>query len=297
VTRFLRSWLFTPGDNPRHLSKLTSKVCDASLIDLEDSVISSRKTEAHRQVESLLDDRPRTHPIWVRTNPFGSIWFNDDIACAIAADGICLPKVETPEQISEVDALLEHHERRIGKARGSTSLLIAIESPESLVNVNAIVKCNPRINGLLFGAEDYALALGLPQLESGTTDALTYAQCRIVLAAKAAGIQVIDGVYTDVSDTDGQRAHCVRARALGFTGVAAIHPSQVQVIDDVFKPTAKAIEEARRITSTYETALLQNKGVTTLDGMMIDYPIAARAARMLAEQGLGEPPPWLVKTN
>ncbi len=264
-----------------------------SLIDLEDSVSSSNKATAHIQVERLLRDRKSVSPVFVRSNPLGSTWFEDDIACAIRASGICLPKVDGVEYIDEVNARLESHEVRTGKTVGTTSLLIAIESPEGLTNVDQIARRHRRIVGLIFGAEDYGLALGLPRSGEGVTKALTHAQCRLVVAAKAARIQAIDGVYINVRDLDGQRIRCVRAREMGFTGVAAAHPSQAQVIDEVFEPSPQEIYQAKRIVSAFESSIEQESGVFTLDGSMIDYPIAARAAWTLVEAGMTDPPNWL----
>ncbi|MDP9252887.1 MAG: CoA ester lyase, partial [Chloroflexota bacterium] len=196
-------------------------------------------------------------------------------------DGIVAPKVQRAEEMAWLADELEARERRATLAPGTVRIIASIESAAALVDAPRIAASSPRVIGLTFGSEDFALDLGLPTQREGEAAELLYARSATVVAAVAAGKIALDGIWPDIRDAAGLRADSVRARRLGFSGKTLIHPDQIAVINEVFSPTAAEVDEARRVVSAFEEALARGDGAVALDGRMLDAPVVDRARRVL----------------
>jgi len=278
----IRSLLFAPGTRQDRFDKAMNAGADAVAFDLEDSVEVGRKQEARALVADYLAT-PRTGALrLIRFNPPDTPEGEADLdhfGSAPGFDGVLLPKVETAGVVEQV--------ARVFAARspsGATPpLFLLLETPRAIVNASEIASADAPVAALLFGAEDYTAALAIERTIDG--EELSFARNQIVLAASLAGADAIDAVCVDLSDTDALQRDCVRARALGFRGKMAIHPRQLDVINESFTPTAAEVDRARRIINAYETARAGGKGVTTLDGRMVELPIVERARRLVALAG------------
>jgi citrate lyase subunit beta/citryl-CoA lyase len=196
-------------------------------------------------------------------------------------EGLVLPKVETVDEVRQVDATLTDREPKQKMPSGGIRLLIAIESPAGLLNALAIAACSSRVVGLIFGAEDYGRELGLPTSREGEARDLLYARSAMVVAAAAAHVQAVDGVWVDLKDTDGLTKFARQSRRLGFSGMSLIHPSQIDPINTTFSPSAEEIDYAQRIVQAFEEANARGDGSIAFGGQLIDRPIVERARRTL----------------
>jgi citrate lyase subunit beta/citryl-CoA lyase len=196
-------------------------------------------------------------------------------------DGLVLPKVESPDEARKVDALLKARELEHKIELGSTRLLIAIESPRGLFDAPAIAAASPRIVGLMFGAEDYGREMGLPTKREGEAQEMLFARSAMAVAAAAAHVQAVDGVWVDLKDMEGLNKFARQARRLGFSGMSLIHPSQIDPINAVFSPTPEEIEYATQVVQAFEEANARGDGSISFGGQLIDRPIVERARRTL----------------
>ena len=200
-------------------------------------------------------------------------------------DLILIPKVETAEQVLDVEARIAKVKADYGISR-STWLMPILESALGIENAFAIAKASDQNVALTIGLEDYTADLGVVKTASGAES--LYARQRVVNAAHAAGIQAIDSVYGDISDLEGLRAWGMNSRALGFEGMGCVHPSQIPVIHQAFAPTALEIERARKIVAAYNEAQAKRLGVVSLGSKMIDPPVVQRALKLMARaQAMG----------
>ncbi|MDR7416951.1 MAG: CoA ester lyase [Armatimonadota bacterium] len=284
-----RSWLFVPGNRQRMIDKAFGLAADALMLDLEDGVPPAAKEEARERIAEALE-RPRTEggPMrFVRVNGIRHPDLERDLWCAVrpGADGLVLPKVESPEQVQEMDERVGRVEAERGMAVGGLRFLVAIESPLGLLEAYRIARSSERVVGLLFGAEDYSRELGLPVVREKEARELLYARSAFATAAAAAHVQAVDGVWPDLNDIAGLWQDCWMARRLGFTGKSIIHPSQIEPVNHVFTPSASDLEFARRVVEAFEQAEAAGVGSITLGGQLIDRPIVerARATLRLAE--------------
>jgi citrate lyase subunit beta/citryl-CoA lyase len=284
---FMRSAMFVPGHRQRFIDKaLGGLPADVFLFDLEDGVPPAEKAVGRELLGQTLA-RPRQSGEalrYVRVNGIGSDRLEPDLDAVVrpGVDGLCLPKVDYPEQIQRVDALLAPRETAAGLAAGSLRYIVAIESPRGLLNALAIASASPRVAALMFGAEDFGLELGLPTHREGEASELIYARSALVTAAAAANVQSIDGVWPDIQDAEGLRVDCLRARRLGFTGKSLIHPGQIDAINGAFSPTEGEIDYARRVVEAFDAAMARGDGSIAFGGQLIDRPIVERARRTLA---------------
>lgn len=278
-----RSWMFVPGNNPRYLSKAAGSAADAVLLDLEDGVPTAEKESARARVADVLavaGFRPRR---FVRLNAASTPWFDDDLDTLVrcAPTGLCVPKVDTPDVIREVSARVAKLEAAAGLAAGSVRLVAAIESALALVNAPAIAAADPRLDGIMFGAEDYALTLGLGTMRQREGAELVYARSAIVNAAAAADIDSIDGVFPDLDDPEGTLADIQRSRDLGFTGKSTFNPRQLDDINRIFSPQPDEIDYATRVVAAFDQAQARGDGSVAVGGQLVDRPIVLRAQRTL----------------
>jgi citrate lyase subunit beta / citryl-CoA lyase len=204
-----------------------------------------------------------------------------DAVVRFGLDGLVLPKVETPDEVKKVDAVLTERELRLKLPSGGVKFLVAIESPRGLLNAPSIAACSPRVCGLIFGAEDYGREVGLPTFREGEARDLLYARSAVVVAAAAAHVQAVDGVWVDLKNTEGLLGFARQARRLGFSGMSLIHPSQIEPINQTFSPTPEEIDYARQVEKAFEEANARGEGSIAFGGQLIDRPIVERARRSL----------------
>lgn len=268
----LRSLLFVPGDRPDRMAKAAMLEADALILDLEDSVTLAAKAAARAVVAAFLAE-PRRQLLFVRINPLDSGLSGDDLAAVLPAnpDGIVLPKAEGGVSLAALDAQL----------KGDTLILpIATETPAAVFALGGYGGVTPRLCGLTWGAEDLPAAIGAStsrEADGSYTAPYQLARSLTLFGAHAAGVPAIETVYPDFRDLDGLATYAARGRRDGFTGMMAIHPSQVPVINAAFSPSADEIAHARAIVDLFDRH--PGAGALSLDGKMIDAPHlkAARA--------------------
>lgn len=271
----LRSLLFVPGDRPDRMAKAATLAADALILDLEDSVTLAAKPDARAAVAAFLT-QPRRQLLFVRINPLDSGLASADLAAVLAArpDGIVLPKAEGGASLAALDAQLT----------GDTLILpIATETPASVFALGSFGGVTPRLCGLTWGAEDLPAAIGAStsREEDGSyTAPYQLARSLTLFGAHAAGVPAIETVYPDFRDLDGLAAYAARGQRDGFTGMMAIHPSQVPVINAAFSPSAEEIARAQAIIDLF--AAHPGAGALSLDGKMIDAPHLKAAKAILA---------------
>jgi citrate lyase subunit beta/citryl-CoA lyase len=278
--------MFVPGNKERFLEKAPGSGADAILLDLEDGVLPDEKATARLMVARALET-PWDGPLrYVRVNALATPWLFDDLNDIVqnGLDGICLTKVDNADQIAQVDAILSFLEHKRDLPKGGIRILAAIESARGLNNAVAIAACNDRVAGLMFGAEDYALDLGLGARRQKEAAELIYSRSMIVGAAAAAGVWSVDGVYPNLEDPQGLIDDTKQARRLGFTAKSTFNPRQIEVINGIFSPQPDEIEYARKIAKAFEEAERRGDASVAVGGQLVDRPILLRALAMLETQ-------------
>jgi citrate lyase subunit beta / citryl-CoA lyase len=278
--RLRRSRLYLPGGEPKYFINAALHGPDAVILDLEDSVHNAEKDAARILVRNTLrsvDFGSCERMVRVNQLPLGM----QDLVEVIpeAPDLILIPKVERPEQVSQVDRMIEELKSR-DRINRPIWLMPIVESALGIENVFAIATVSPTIAALTIGLEDYTADLGVAKTLEGRES--LYARTRLVNAAKAAGIQAIDSVFGDVGDLAGLRQWGENSRALGFEGMGCIHPSQIPVIHEAFAPSQVEIEKALKIVAAFEEAQRRGLGVVSLGSKMIDPPVVERARKLVA---------------
>ncbi len=277
-----RSLLFVPGHRGRMVEKaLAMRELDVAMLDLEDGVPEAEKDAARRLVATTIE-RPGSGPLrFVRVHRALTDAFMEDLAAAVrpGAFALVLPKVERAEEVALAGDLLVDVERERGLP--PLRLVPSIESARGLLHAAEIAAASSRIAGLMFGGEDYANDLGLPEQRTGLDRELLYARSAVVVAAVAAGVPAWDSVWTDIADLDGLARDAAQARRLGFSGRTCIHPSHVATIDGAFTPTDGEAERARRLLAAFEEGERGGVGAVSFEGQMVDRPVVERARRIL----------------
>jgi len=278
--RLRRSRLYLPGSEPKYFINAGLHGPDAIILDLEDSVHHAEKDAARILVRNTLRAVDFGHcERMVRINqlPLGL----QDLTEVIPEepDLILVPKVERPEQISQVDRMIDELKSR-DRIDRPIWLMPIVESALGIENAFAIATASPNVCSLTIGLEDYTADLGVVKTLEGRES--QFARTRLVNAAKAAGIQAIDSVFGDVGDLAGLRQWGENSRALGFEGMGCIHPSQIPVIHEAFAPSRAEIEKALKIVAAFEEAQARGLGVVSLGSKMIDPPVVERARKLVA---------------
>jgi citrate lyase subunit beta / citryl-CoA lyase len=291
----LRSWMFVPGHRQRMIDKALGINADAIMLDIEDGVAPNEKDSARKNIAESLgrEKAPGAPARYVRINAIGHARMDADLQAVVrpGLEGLVCPKVDTAEEVYKVDAFLTEREPNLGMQKGTVKLLIAIESPKGLLNAPVIAASSPRISGLIFGAEDFGREIGLPTSREGEARDLIYARSAIVVAAAAAHVQAVDGVWVNLNESQGLLDFAKQARQLGFSGMSCIHPSQVDAINTTFSPTVEEISYARQVLKAFEEANARGDGSIAMGGQLIDRPIVERARRtidMAAALGLAD---------
>jgi citrate lyase subunit beta/citryl-CoA lyase len=279
-----RSWLFVPGDQPGKMEKAAAAGADALILDLEDSVAPGRKADARERVAEQVQKGGAR--FWVRVNPLASGLALLDLAAVVGAapEGIVLPKCESGAEVAKLSLYLDAFEAAANLPAGRTKILpIATETPQSVFNLGTYAQSGPRLAGLTWGAEDLPAAVGAAVNRTAAgelTDLCRLARSLCLAGAAAAGVPAIDTVYADFRDLAGLREWAAAGRREGFTGMMAIHPAQIAVINEVMTPAEAELAQARRVVELF--AANPGAGVLALDGKMLDLPHLKQARRMLA---------------
>ena len=277
-----RALLYMPGDDRRKIEKSTTLGVDCICMDMEDGTAINKKVEARAVISQAMKelnfgDSERC----IRINSIGSGFEKEDLASALAAkpDSIVVPKIETAEQVKWVSEQIEAYELSNKLNIGSIRLLIGLETAKGILNLKEIAEADKRLEAIIFGAEDYAASVGATRTKEAVE--VLYARSAVIVACAANDLQAIDMVYIDFKDTEGLRAEAEQGAGLGFSGKQIIHPNQVQITQEAFTPSDKAIEYAKRVVESFEASQKEGKGAFALDGKMIDMPLLKNAQKVL----------------
>lgn len=278
-----RTCLTVPGSSERFLAKAATLAPDELILDLEDAVAPAAKDTARTLVAQALASTDWVAPLRaVRINDALSRWAHRDVIEVVGPagariDSIVLPKVSSPAHVIWLDLLLGQVERDTGLPPGQIAIEAQIEDAAGLVAVEQIAVASPRLAALIFGPADFMASVGMRSLGIGARpegyrgDALHYVHLRLLMAARAAGLQAIDGPYAAISDTDGLSKDAASVAALGFDGKWVVHPDQIAPVNQAFAPDQKSYDRAERILDAYSRATTaEQRGAVMLDDEMID---------------------------
>jgi citrate lyase subunit beta/citryl-CoA lyase len=266
-----------PGSNARAQEKAKTLACDGIIFDLEDATAPDAKAAARETVcASVQNGGYRGRELIVRVNGLDTPWGRDDVAAAAKAgpDAILLPKVEHAEQVKELEALMLQH-----GAPAKTSIECMMETPLGILNAKEIAGASRRIACLVLGTSDLTKDLHARHTRERLPMVTSLGLC--LLAARAYGLVILDGVYLDLNDAEGFKASCVQGLELGFDGKTLIHPSQIDPCNEVFSPTATELEQARKIIAAHEQAEKEGKGVVLVDGKLVENLHVENAKRLV----------------
>ena len=287
--RSRRTCLAVPGSSVKMMTKAQGLAADQVFLDLEDAVAVSAKESARPDVVTALRDgdwsgRTRT----VRVNATSTPWTLGDVLAVVEGAGdqldtIMLPKVSSPRDVQWLDLTLAQLERATGLPVGGIGIDVQIEDAAGLLAVESIVAASPRVEALHFGPGDFQASLGMRTLAVGALhpdypgDQLHHVFMTLLVAARAHDVQVLDGPFTAIPDLEGLRASARRVAALGFDGKWVLHPTQVDVVNEVFSPTQDEFDRAEALLAAYEVATSAGRGAVLHDGEMIDEASRAMA--------------------
>ena len=295
-----RSLLAVPATRRKMAEKAIASAADAVFLDLEDAIAPDSKAEARKDIVCALKELEwRGRPTVFRANALDTPYFYRDLMEVVegagdSLDAVMIPKVNRPEDLCAVSILLSQLELAMDLEKGRIEIEAQIESAEGLANVDSIARATGRLTALHFGPGDFAASVSMPQTSIGVMDEwdeaypghrFHYAMQRIVVAARAAGLRVLDGPVADYGDEEGLRRSCLIARSLGFDGKWCIHPAQIAVVNDTFSPTDKEVDWARKVVVAYDEANAEGSGSVSVEGQMVDA-----ASIKLARNTLGKVP-------
>jgi citrate lyase subunit beta/citryl-CoA lyase len=296
-----RSLLAVPATRRKMVEKALASDSDGVFLDLEDAVAPDDKAGARGDVARALRELDwQGRPRLFRTNAIDTPYFYRDLIEVVEAagdflDAVMIPKVNCPEDLHAVCVLLTQLELAMDLDVGKLRLQAQIENAEGLANADAIAGATERLEALHFGPGDFAVSLRMPLTSIGVMDEwdeaypghrFHYAMQRIVVAARAAGVRVLDGPVADYGDEEGLRKSCFLARSLGFDGKWCIHPAQIPVVNDAFSPTEKEVEWAQKVVAAYEEANAAGSGSVSVDGQMVDAASIRMARNTLENEQL-----------
>jgi citrate lyase subunit beta / citryl-CoA lyase len=295
--RLRRSELSTPASNERMIEKAAASNADLVFLDLEDSVAPNEKVEARaKAIKGLttLDWGKKTRAI--RINDLETEYAYQDIISIVEEAGehldiLIIPKVKSARDVWWVDVLLSQIEKRLKRPQ-RIGLEVLIEEVEAMIHVEEIARSSSRLEAIIFGPFDYAASQGVDSkviggdLDTYPGDLWHYARNKIVIAARAAGIDAVDGPYIDFKNPDGYRRECVRSHTLGFVGKWAIHPTQIDIANHVFSPSQEEVDRARKLDAIYTEAQARGLGAVAFEGKMIDVAIIRNARNIIQKADL-----------
>ena len=281
MPNLFRSLVFVPGNNPRFLEKAKSLSADIVCFDLEDSVPDKEKKKARTLIKNILKQRKEYSPdVFVRTNSPESGKIVADLKEIIqkGIDGIVIPKVNSANELKKIEKIISSLEkkRRIKGIR----LMPSIESALGVVNCYEIASSSKRIDALVFGIFDLLNDMGI-EYTKGNPRGAKYSRYKVPVAATAAGVVAIDGIWQDLKDKGGFTKDCQVGKSLGYVGKSIIHPAQIKTVHKNFHPSKPEIKWAKKVCSVYEKLTKKGKGATVVDGKMIDEVHYKRAKALL----------------
>ena len=280
-----RSLLAVPATRRKMAEKALASAADAVFLDLEDAVAPDSKAAARGDVVSALKELDWQGRLKLyRANALDTPYFYRDLIGVVeeaggALDAVIVPKVNRPEDLHVVSTLLSQLEVAMDLEKGRIKIEAQIESAEGLVNAGEISRATDRLTALHFGPGDFAASVSMPQSSIGVMDEwdeaypghrFHYAMQSIVVAARAAGLRVLDGPVADYGDEEGLRRSCLIARSLGFDGKWCIHPAQIEIVNEGFSPTAREVDWAKKVVAAYEEANVASSGSVSVDEQMVD---------------------------
>jgi citrate lyase subunit beta / citryl-CoA lyase len=295
--RLRRCELSTPASSERMIEKAAASSADLVFLDLEDSVAPNEKVASRAKVISALKTLAwgkKTRA--VRINDLETEFAYQDIISIVEEAGeyldiLIVPKVKSAKDVWWVDVLLSQIEKRLHRAR-RIGLEVLIEEVEAMLNVEEIARASARLEAIIFGHIDYSASQGIDPALAGNDldtypgDLWHYARNKVTIAARAAGIDAIDGPYLDFKNPDGYRRECIRARASGMVGKWAIHPSQIEIASEVFSPSRQEVERARKLDALYTEAQAQGLGAMSFEGKLIDVAVVRSARNIIQKADL-----------
>jgi citrate lyase subunit beta/citryl-CoA lyase len=280
----LRSLLFCPATEPRRVAKLPQLGMDAVAIDLEDAVALEQKASARAAARAALDTLADTRA-YVRVNHPSTGFAESDVRAVTHPnlDGLVIPKVESADTVREVARWLDEAEVSAGLAAGRVGILILLESGLGVHRAAEILAASGRVERAIFGTVDYMLDVGMDAIDvSDGGEELLFAQSSIVLSSRVAGCRApLDGPFIDIGKPDRFARACAQSRRLGFAGRMVIHPSQIEPANCGYVAGPEEVAQARRVVTAFAEAEAEGRAAILVDGRLVDYPIAARAARIV----------------
>ena len=274
-----RSVLYMPGANERALEKAKGLAADALILDLEDAVAPNAKEEARERVcAAAASGEYGTREIAIRANGLGTQWHDADVAAIAKAgpDAIVVPKINSVDDVRAIESALEK-----GGAPDGTKIWAMVETPVAMLHAEEIAGCSDRLAVLVMGTNDLAKELRAEHVPGRQPLLTGLGLC--LLAARATGKVILDGVYNDIKDADGFLAECRQGKEMGFDGKTLIHPSQLEPCNEVFAPSSEQVEAAREIIAAFEEAEHEGRGVVTVNDRMIENLHVEEARRTLAQ--------------
>jgi citrate lyase subunit beta/citryl-CoA lyase len=267
-----------PGSNARALEKGKTVAADGLILDLEDAVAPDAKALARDQVvKAVKDGGYGKRELLVRVNGMNTPWGYEDLVAAAhsGADGILLPKVDSADAVRQAEAVLD-----ASGAPKDLSIWCMMETSRGMLHAEEIAQSSPRLGGLVMGTSDLAKDLHCAHTPMRLPMVTSLGLC--MLAARAAKLPILDGVYLDLSDDEGFRASCVQGLEFGFDGKTLIHPKTVGVANEVFAPSEKEVEQSQKIIAAFEAATAEGKGVVVVDGKLVENLHVENAKRLVA---------------
>lgn len=283
----LRSLLFVPADSAKKIEKARTLRPDALVFDLEDAVSPDRKSEARALLADELKNRPRTGGrIVVRVNSVGSEFFPADLNVAVdpAVDALMLPKCGDVSEIALADRTISQVEGQKDLPPGKLKLVLILETALGVVRAYELARSSARSIALNFGAEDYSADMGINR--SQAVEQIAFARSMVGQAAHAARLEAIDTVFTDFHNEAGLVEEVRKAKLMGYTGKALIHPGQIEPVHRAFAPTEPEVAWAREVMEAFEAAKISRSGVIAIRGRMVDEPVVIQARRILRQSRL-----------
>ena len=279
----LRSLIFVPGNRANMLERALGFEADIIMVDLEDSVPPAEKVGA-RDIAAEWVPRLRQagQRVMVRANGLDTGLTRDELAAVISPDlyGVSVGKTESSWDLREIERIIEPLESRAGLEPGHTRLIPWIESARAIVNVNEMASALSRTIAIAFGAEDFTNDMGIQRSDDG--EEVYHPRCTVAIAARAAGVASLDSPYVAFRNPEGLRKDAGAARQMGYTGKFAIHPAQIETINELFSPLPEDVAYARRVMEAWHEAEAKGRGSLDLDGKMVDVPVVKRAQNLLA---------------
>lgn len=279
-----RTGLYASGSNPVNMIQAVFYNEDMLIYDMEDSVPASEKDAARLLIYQMLKEhRPKDKYVVIRVNGIYSEHLEDDLQAAVRANPDCIriPKVEYAREVQNISRRIAEIEEKVGLEVGKIELICNIESYMGVLNAREIAESDPRVVALATAAEDLTASLKAQRTKKGLE--VFYARNAVLLACRAAGVDALDIVFSDINDEEGLREDAALAKNLGFDGKTVVHPRQIDIVNSYFTPSMKEIKYALRVLDAVEKGKKEGKGAVTLDGGMIDKPMELRALTTLAQ--------------